>query len=231
MGLCSPPPLTGLSFLVFPQKQLWALAGAFPYWLSCSPGGWDGKESACHAGDAGLIPGKIPWRRAWQPTPVFLLGESHGQRSLEGYSPWGHRELDITEWLTHTQERRADGRTWAHEDFVGGPHVAKMPHSQSRRPDFDLWSGNWIPHAATKSFHAPTKTQCSQISKYYKKKEKEDGCMVLAHSAGSGGGVKFGVIALNSVLGLWRHDAVDLQGQEWQPFRPWTRLMGWCNAW
>ena len=38
---------------------------------------------------------KIPWRRAWKPTPVFLLGESHGQSSLEGYSPWGHNELDI----------------------------------------------------------------------------------------------------------------------------------------
>ena len=41
--------------------------------------------------------GKIPWRRAWQPTPVFLLRESHGQRSLEGYSPWGCREFDTTE--------------------------------------------------------------------------------------------------------------------------------------
>ena len=36
--------------------------------------------------------GKIPWRRKWQPTPVFLPGESHGQRSLEGYSPQGHKE-------------------------------------------------------------------------------------------------------------------------------------------
>ena len=40
---------------------------------------------------------KIPWRKAWQPTPVFLAGESHGQRSLEGYSPQGCRELDLTE--------------------------------------------------------------------------------------------------------------------------------------
>ena len=40
---------------------------------------------------------KIPWRRAWQPTAVFLPGESHGQRSLEGYSPWGRRESDLTE--------------------------------------------------------------------------------------------------------------------------------------
>jgi len=41
--------------------------------------------------------GKIPWRRAWQPTPVFLPGESHAQRSLEGYSPWGRKESDTTE--------------------------------------------------------------------------------------------------------------------------------------
>ena len=40
---------------------------------------------------------KIPWREAWQPTPVFLPGESHGQRSLAGYSPWGLQELDMTE--------------------------------------------------------------------------------------------------------------------------------------
>ena len=35
--------------------------------------------------------GKIPWRRKWQPTPVFLPGKSHGQRSLEGYNPWGYK--------------------------------------------------------------------------------------------------------------------------------------------
>ena len=40
---------------------------------------------------------KTPWRRAWQPTPVLLPGESHGQRSLEGYSSWGRKELDTTE--------------------------------------------------------------------------------------------------------------------------------------
>ena len=40
---------------------------------------------------------KIPWRRAWQPTPVFLPGESHGQRSLTGYSPSRHKESDTVE--------------------------------------------------------------------------------------------------------------------------------------
>ena len=44
--------------------------------------------------------GKIPWRRARQPILVFLPGESHGQRSLAGYSPWGHKESDMTERLT-----------------------------------------------------------------------------------------------------------------------------------
>ena len=46
--------------------------------------------------------GKSPWRRKWQPTPVFLPGEFHGQRSLAGYSPQGHKVLDVTEQLnTH----------------------------------------------------------------------------------------------------------------------------------
>ena len=49
--------------------------------------------------------GKIPWRRKWQPTPGFLPGESHGQRSLAGYSPWGRTELDTTERVnTHTHK-------------------------------------------------------------------------------------------------------------------------------
>ena len=57
--------------------------------LSPIPGGSDGKESACQCRKCGLDPwvGKIPWRRKWQPTPVFLSGKSHGQRSLVGCSP------------------------------------------------------------------------------------------------------------------------------------------------
>ena len=43
--------------------------------------------------------GKITWRREWLPTPVFLAREFHGQRSLEVYSPWGHKESDMTELL------------------------------------------------------------------------------------------------------------------------------------
>ena len=47
---------------------------------------------------------KIPWRRKWEPTPVFLPVKSHGERSLAGYSPWGHKELDTTEH-THTERK------------------------------------------------------------------------------------------------------------------------------
>ena len=66
------------------------------------PGGSDGKESACHAGGSRFDPwvGKIPWRREWQPTPVFLPGEFHRQRSLAGDSPWGRKESDMTEQLS-----------------------------------------------------------------------------------------------------------------------------------
>ena len=65
----------------------------------CLPGGASGEESTCNAGDgrdASWV-GNILWRRRWQPTPVFLPGECHGQRSLAGYSLWGHKESDVTE--------------------------------------------------------------------------------------------------------------------------------------
>ena len=66
------------------------------------PGGPSDRESACQCKICKRCRfdpwvGKIPWRRKRQPTPVFLPGESHGQRSLAGYSPWGHKEPDTTE--------------------------------------------------------------------------------------------------------------------------------------
>ena len=59
------------------------------------------KVSAYNVGDQGFDPWvkKFPWRRKWQPTPVFLPGRSHGWRSLIGYSPWGHKESGMTEQL------------------------------------------------------------------------------------------------------------------------------------
>ena len=59
-----------------------------PWWLSS-------KESACNAEDVGSNPGsgRFPWRRAWQPTPVFLPGKPHGQRSLADYSARSHQRV------------------------------------------------------------------------------------------------------------------------------------------
>ena len=61
-------------------------------------GGTSGKEPTCQCRrhrKQGFSPwvGKIPWRRVWQPTPVSLLGESHGQKALMGYNPWGQKNL------------------------------------------------------------------------------------------------------------------------------------------
>ena len=67
-----------------------------PRWLS-------GKESACPCRRCKFNPwvGKIPWSRNGQPAPVFLPGKFHRPRSPVGYSPWGHKESDTTEY-THT---------------------------------------------------------------------------------------------------------------------------------
>ena len=73
--------------------------------VSFTYGGFPGdamvKNSCAIAGDtrdmSSIRVGKIPWRRKWQPTPVFLPGKSHGQRNLVGYSPQGHKESDMTE--------------------------------------------------------------------------------------------------------------------------------------
>ena len=73
------------------------------------PGGAGSKEPAClcrgpkrHSFDPWV--GMIPWRRKGQPTPGFLPGESHGQRSLVGHSPQGSKEPDMTEASQHSKD-------------------------------------------------------------------------------------------------------------------------------
>ena len=70
----------------------------------------------------------MPWRRKWQPTPVFLPGKSHGQRSLEGYSPWGHKESDRTEKPSTFVGYRLDGRV----DKVKGFLVMGLPEDLAK---------------------------------------------------------------------------------------------------
>ena len=96
------PKLEFRLFFLFQQSHYFVLFIYFlvipfqlPRWLS-------GKESVCQCSRhrrPRFNPWvkKIPWRRKWQPTPVFLPGKFHGQRSLVGYSPWGCKESDKTE--------------------------------------------------------------------------------------------------------------------------------------
>ena len=80
---CSKPPPPPSSFFLIIKL----------YMLGGFPGGLGGLSVCLQCRTPRFNPwvGKIPWRRAWQPTPVFLPGESQGQRSLVGYSPWGCR--------------------------------------------------------------------------------------------------------------------------------------------
>ena len=79
---------------------------------------------------------KIPRRKKWQATPVFLPGKSHGQRSLAGYNPWGRKESNTTQWLsTHRIQK-----IWG----LPGSASAQEPACQCRiykRCGFDPWVG------------------------------------------------------------------------------------------
>ena len=72
---------------------------------------------------------KIIWRRAWQPTPVFLPGESHGQRSLAGHSPRGHRGSDMSEVTEHTHRVSYTQNT----DLLGAVSVNPIIKTQTKR--------------------------------------------------------------------------------------------------
>ena len=69
------------------------------------PGDSDGKESTCNAGDLGSIPGseRSPGGGHGSPLQYSYLENPHAQRSLVGYSPWGHKESDMTEQLSTAQ--------------------------------------------------------------------------------------------------------------------------------
>ena len=97
---------------VFHPLSKWLLSTACvqsaPLHVSSKLGGASGKDPTCQCGRLKRLRfnpwvRKIPWRRTWQPTPVFLTRQSNGQGSLMGYSPWGHKELDTTEVTSHTR--------------------------------------------------------------------------------------------------------------------------------
>ena len=87
------PNIANFKFL-FHIFQVFKAHIGLPWWLS-------GKESACQCRRPRFDPPvrKIPWRRYWQPTPVFLPGKFHEKRNLVVYSPWGRKETDMAEQL------------------------------------------------------------------------------------------------------------------------------------
>ena len=76
----------------------------------------------------------MPRGRKWQPTPVFLPGKSHGQRSLAGYSPWDHKESDKTEqlnansYITVTKKSFYPGPTWIHPLESAHSSLPRLPY-------------------------------------------------------------------------------------------------------
>ena len=91
-------PLSKVLYLVFKLLQKYSESKGWVHLFKGFPCGSVVKNPLqCRRCWFGPWVEKIPWRRKWQPTPVFLPGKSHGQRSLAGCGPWSHKELDITE--------------------------------------------------------------------------------------------------------------------------------------
>ena len=104
-GSSQPRDQTQVSCIAGGFFTSWAIREAQRRKLLGFPGSASGKESTCQCRKLkwygfDLWDRKIPWRRKWQPTPVFLPGKPHGQRSLASYSPWGRKESDTTEALS-----------------------------------------------------------------------------------------------------------------------------------
>ena len=113
--------------------------------LALIPSQWcSGKESRRHK-ICGFDPwvGKIPWRRKWQPTPVFLPGESHGQRGPEGYSPRGHKDSEMNERLSVHKHN-----ILTVESSASRCHLVPCPPSPPGAAPgicgWDVGSGSWL---------------------------------------------------------------------------------------
>ena len=127
------------------SQHPWAEVSSYSEWrwtvpVTRFPGGPSGEEPdyqcrRCKRRAFDPWVGKIPWRRAWHPAPLFLPGESHGQRSLAGHSPWGWKELDKSEVTQHAHARQF----WT----VATP--SELPHPLPRCPSACLAVSNAPP--------------------------------------------------------------------------------------
>ena len=111
---CPLHPVAGKSSLPFFCRELFL---SIPRRMLGLPADSEDRESICQCRRHRVNPWvrKIPWRRAWQPTPAFLPRESHGQRSLVSYSPWAHKRVRhnlVTKQQITTNEGFYDGGSW-----------------------------------------------------------------------------------------------------------------------
>ena len=109
-----------------------------PWWFS-------GKESACQCRSFRFNPwvSKIPWRRKWQPTPVFLPWKSHGQRSPVGFGPWSQKESDVVNWWS------TGTWAWLLKEIVISPGDTEkstgiIPESPGQLNEFILQDKLWV---------------------------------------------------------------------------------------
>ena len=117
-----------------------------PWWLR-----WWRIHLQCRRPRFNPLVGKIPWRRKWQPTPVFLPREFHGQRNLVGYSPWSDKELDMTDQITHTHTHthihtHTHTHTHTYTHIHTHTHTHTHTHKGRGKEPSVLWSlsaGSW----------------------------------------------------------------------------------------
>ena len=129
------------------------------FYSSYKSGGFSGdsvvKNLPANAGDLGLIlVGEMPWKRKWQSTPVFLPGKSHGQRSLEGYSPRGHKNSHT--WLNNSVQFSCS----VVSEFAT-PQIAGFPVHQTPGAYLNSYPLHWWCHPTISSSVIPV-SSCLQ---------------------------------------------------------------------
>ena len=93
--------------------------------------------------------GNIPWKRAWQPSPAFLPGESHGQRRLVGYGPWGHKDSDMTE--------ATEQATLGHLEYSGSHYCSELGKRETSSLKSAPLPKSWNPGYVCPTFRFPSR--------------------------------------------------------------------------
>ena len=140
---------------------------------------WLRWQSVClQCGRPGFNPWvrKIPWRRKWHPTPIFLPGKSHGWRSLAGYSPRGLQESDTADWTAaySRQDRQAAGLTDVSSAAL--PFGFSSAHSETSAPPWVQSQIKGFTHSPVRTPWPPCSPKCSDTDGSADMKEMTSMC-------------------------------------------------------